>query len=112
MDNFGTESEPSLDITCNVVSVLPREYDQVTKVKEPEDSTTIEMVRHMPVCYYIMNNGCVEEQNSFFERPDEVMKSQLKPLFIKGKVENMAINKILVDGGTTVNLMSRFMLKR
>lgn len=111
-DNFDTDSEPSFDITCNVVSVLPREYDQVIKVEEPEDTTEAEMARRKPVCYYVMNNGCVEEQNAFFERPDEAMKNHLKPLFIRGKVENVGINKILVDGGVKVNLMPHFMLKK
>ena len=71
-----------------------------------------EMAAHKPVCYYVMNNGCVEEQNAFFERPDEAMKSHLKPLFITGKVENVPVNKILVDCGATVNLMPHFMLKK
>lgn len=53
----------------------------------------------MPVFYYVMNNGCDEDQNAFFKRPDEAMKNNLKPLFIKDKVENVAIRKILVDGG-------------
>lgn len=34
-DDFNSDSEPSLYITCNVVSVLPREYDQVMEVEEP-----------------------------------------------------------------------------
>lgn len=66
----------------------------------------------MPVCYYVMNSGCVEEKNSFFERPEEWMKNHLKPLFIIGKVANVGGNKILVDGGAAVNLMSHYMLKR
>lgn len=40
------------------------------------------------------------------------MKNHLKPLFIRGKVENIGINKILVDGGEVVNLMPHFMLKK
>lgn len=40
------------------------------------------------------------------------MKNHLKPLFIRGKVENIGINKVLVDGGAVVNLMPYFMLKR
>lgn len=40
------------------------------------------------------------------------MRNHLKPLFIKGKVENMAINKILVDGGVTVNLILHTILKK
>lgn len=40
------------------------------------------------------------------------MRSHLKPLFIRGKIENTRVNKILVDGGVVVNLMPYFMLKR
>lgn len=72
-DNFDIDSEPMLDITCNVVSMLPREYDQVMKVEEPEDTAEAEMTRHRPMCYYMVNNGCVEEKNAFFEIPDEAM---------------------------------------
>ena len=71
-----------------------------------------EMARHKPLFYYIMNNGVLEEKNSFFERPDQSMKNHLKPLFIRGKVEGVGINNILVDGGEIVNLMPQFMLKR
>lgn len=40
------------------------------------------------------------------------MKIHLKPLFIRGKVEDAGVNKVLVDGGEEVNLMPEFMLKR
>lgn len=111
-DDFDLRSESSLNINCNMVSMLPREYDQVTEVEENEEIGEAEMARHKPVCYYVMNNNWVEEQNTFFERSDERMKNHLKPLFIRGKVEDVGVNKILVDGGVTVNLMSHFMLKR
>lgn len=62
--------------------------------------------------YYVMNNACVEEQNAFFERPDEVMKSHLKPLFITRKVEDVPINKISVDYGTTVNFIPHHMVRK
>ena len=61
IDDSGTYSEPSLDITCNMMSVLLRKYDQVMEVEEPEDAKYVQMARHKPVCYYVMNNGCVEE---------------------------------------------------
>lgn len=70
------------------------------------------MAAHKPVCYYVMNNGCAEEKNVFFERPDEAMKSHLKPIFIIGKIEDVPINKILVDYGATVNLMLHHMLRK
>lgn len=34
------------------------------------------------------------------------MKSHLKPLFIKAKVDNHGVNKVLVDSGALVNLMT------
>lgn len=82
-DNFDTYSEPFVDFTCNVVSVLPREYEQIIEVEELEENINAEMANHRPVCYYVMNNGCV----SFFERPDEAMKIHMKPFFVRGKFE-------------------------
>lgn len=72
----------------------------------------MKMGRHKLVCYYIMNNGYVKEENVFFKRPDESMKNHLKPLFIRGNVGNMGVNKILADGGAAVSLMTHYMLER
>lgn len=107
-NDFDSGSEDNFDIICNVVSVLPREYDYITKVEEPLDYKEEEMVKHKTVCYFVMNNGYIVEKNTFFERPDKGMKSHLKPLFIRAKVENTTINKILNDGGVVVNLMPHF----
>lgn len=70
-DNFDTESEPYFDITCNVVSVFPVEFDQVTEFEEFEEFIEAEMARHIPIYYYVMNNGCIKEKSVFFERPNE-----------------------------------------
>ena len=70
------------------------------------------MAKHRPVCYYLMNNGCVEEQNAFFERPTEAMKNHLKPLFIRAKLGEATINKILVDCGATINIIPQGMLRQ
>ena len=67
IDDFEFGSESSLDIRVNMVSVLPREFDQITEVEDSDDITKMEMAAHKPVCYYVMNNGCVEEQNACFE---------------------------------------------
>lgn len=109
---FNSRSESSLGINCNVVFVLHMEHDQVIEVEETEEANEGEMAKYKPVCYYIMNNGCIEEHNFFFERPDEGIKCHLKPLFIMGKLKNTRVNKILVNGGATVNLMLQFMLRR
>ena len=70
------------------------------------------MAKHKPVYYYVLKNRVVKEQNAFFEIPDQGMKGHLKPLYIRAKVEQVGINKVLVDGGAAVNLMPQFMLKK
>lgn len=102
--NF-SESDLSLDIICNVVSVLLVEYDVPSEVNEVESDFTDEMAIHKPLCYYVMNNGCVKDQHAIFLRPDASMKLQLKPLFIQAKINGVGVNNVLVDGGATVNLL-------
>ncbi|MCI37438.1 hypothetical protein A2U01_0058662, partial [Trifolium medium] len=47
-----------------------------------------------------------------FERPNEGMKNHLKPLFIQAKINDVGVNKVLIDGGAAVNLMPEFMLNK
>jgi len=60
---------------------------------------TVEMVVHKLVCYCVMDNGCVEGVQAMFEKPGYHMKSHLKPLFIQAKINDVRVNKVLVDGG-------------
>jgi hypothetical protein len=106
--NF-SESDPSLDIVCNVVSVLPVEYDVPSEVNEVEIDFTEEMAIHKPLCYYVMNNGCIEDQHAVFEKPD-ISMNDLKPLFIQAKINGVGVNKVLIDGGATVNLIPQSLL--
>ncbi|KAK2388635.1 hypothetical protein QL285_062295 [Trifolium repens] len=107
------DDESDFNVLVNVVSVLPVEYDIPTEVNEvEEDFDALELADHKPVCYYVMENGCVEAQNAVFERPDIGMKNHLKALFIRAKVNNVGVNKILVNGGAVVNIMPHFMLKK
>lgn len=77
--NFDSGSEPELDIIYNMIYMFPLEYDTVTKVIKKEglgeDITT-----HKPLCYYVMNDGSVNEGRAIFERPDMAMQHHLKPL--------------------------------
>lgn len=109
--NF-SDSEPSLDIVFNVVSILPVEYDITSEINEVEDDFTEEMTNHKPLYYYVMNNGCVEKQHAVFEKPDFQMMHHLKPLFIQAKVNGVGVNKVLVDGGATMNLLPQSLLKK
>lgn len=61
-DNFST-SEGDFHILCNIVSVLPVEYNVVTEVTYMEEEYSSEdMTRHKPICYYVMSDGCVDEK--------------------------------------------------
>ena len=46
---------------------------------------------HNLFLFYVMNDGCIKEQNVVFEKLDMGKKSHLKPLFIKVKVNNVAL---------------------
>ncbi|CAJ2642248.1 unnamed protein product [Trifolium pratense] len=101
------------DVMVNVVSILPLEYDVPTEVNElEEDFEALDLADHKPMCYYVMQNGCVEEQKAVFEKPDLGMQNHLKALFIRAKVNDVGVNKVLVDGGAVVNIMPHFMLKK
>jgi len=63
------------------------------------------------MCYFV-NNGSEDNRKAIFEQPDNSMKSHLKPLFIQAKVDEIGVNKALVDGGVVVNLMPQSLLKR
>lgn len=65
-----------------------------------------------PLCYYVMNSGVVEEQQAMFEKPTPWMMYHLKPLFIKAKVDGVAVNKVFINGGAVVNLMPLNLLKK
>lgn len=45
--DFGSERE--LDVICNMISVLPLEYDTITEVTEEEDGLVEEMAIHKPL---------------------------------------------------------------
>jgi len=97
---------------CNVVSVLPVEYDVLSEIDEVESDFTEEMAHYKPLCYYVMNNGCVENQHVVFEKPEFLMAHHLNPLFIQAKINGVGINKVLIDGGATVNLFPQSILTK
>lgn len=61
IDNFTLDRGSSLNINCNIVSILPDEYNHETKVEEPNEVDEIEIMKHKPVCYYVLNKGVVDE---------------------------------------------------
>lgn len=59
-----------------------------------------------------MNNGMVKEQYAIFEKPEQRMMYYLNPFLIRVKVDGMALNKVFVNGGVAVNLMSHSLFKK
>jgi hypothetical protein len=70
-----------------------------------------DMGEYKPMCYSV-NNGFEDNRKAIFEQPDDSMKSHLKPLFIQAKVDEIGVNKVLVDSDAAVNLMPQSLLKR
>ena len=63
IDDFESDGVSSVNMNCNMVSVLPYEYNQETEIEDNEEADAVEMAKHKPVCYYVLNNGTVEEKN-------------------------------------------------
>lgn len=58
------------------------------------------------------NSGTIGEDKAIFERPNYGIQQDLEPLIIWEKVENIGINKVLVDRGATLNIMPHSMLRK
>ncbi|KEH19815.1 hypothetical protein MTR_8g468860 [Medicago truncatula] len=85
--NF-TSSEADFDVIC-ALSILPVEYDVTSEITKDKGDFTEEMTVHKPLCYYVMDNGCVEGEQAMFKKPNHHMKSHLKPMFIQAKINNV-----------------------
>jgi len=83
------------------------EVDDFEEEFDPKD-----MEEYKPMCYFVTDDGFESNRKAIFEQPDDSMKNHLKPLFIQAKVDEIGVNKLLVDGGATVNLMPQSLLKR
>ena len=56
------------------MSVLPNEYGFASEASGDEEETMCEeSAGQKPICYFIMNNGVVEEQQAMFEKPTSDM---------------------------------------
>jgi len=115
-DELGSEYmdlEPNFDVICNVVYILPTEYGMVSEVDDSEEEFDPKnMDEYKPMCYFVTNDGSENNRKAIFDQPHDSMKNHLKPLFIQAKVDEISINKVLVDGGAAVNLMPESLLKK
>ncbi|PNX89827.1 hypothetical protein L195_g045949 [Trifolium pratense] len=94
MDDDLLDEDQDFDFLVNVLSIFPREYDMWSMSEEEDLEESLPVLDIKPVCYYVMDNGCVELQQAIFEKPDE------------------SINKVLIDGGVAVNLMPLSLLSK
>jgi len=85
----------------------------VSEVEESEkDYNPKDMEKFKSMCCYITDYDCGDQEKAIFEKFNGYMKGPLKPLFIQAKVDNIGINKVLVDGDVDVNLMPQSLLKK
>jgi len=49
LDSEFMDSEPDFDVICNVVSILPTEYDMVSEVEDSEEFDPKDMEEYKPM---------------------------------------------------------------
>jgi len=58
IDSDFMDSEPDFDVVCNMVYILPAEYDVVSEVEESEeDYNPKDMEKYKSICCYVTNYG-------------------------------------------------------
>ena len=83
-----------------VASILPAEYGEIQDVKELEGDCYNSIVRDE--CVFLGQDFC---SDGVFELPDEVTKAHLHAFHIKALIEGKLINRVLIDGCATINLL-------
>jgi hypothetical protein len=72
------------------------------------------------VCIIPAEFGMMEEdmaelglgpKDAIFEKPDDSVK-HLKPLYMRGHIDGVPISRMLMDGGSAVNMMPYSLFKR
>jgi hypothetical protein len=81
---FKDRSLPSIGMDINMVFTLPTEFRGAE-----------EDVAQM----------CLGPKEAVFKKPEE-SSQHMKPLYVQGPIDGRPISRMLIDGGTTVNLMS------
>ncbi|RYR22061.1 hypothetical protein Ahy_B03g067347 [Arachis hypogaea] len=54
----------------------------------------------------------IEDEMGYFQRPTEKQKFYLRPLHVTAYMSSIYVNKVLVDGGATISLLSKKMLTK
>jgi hypothetical protein len=109
-------SMPTLTTSVDDMDLL--DDDESLLIKDgssPLTSMNVNMVFMLPAEF----NGAEEEITKLclgpkvvvFEKPEE-SSHHLKPLYVRGHIDGRLISRMLVDGGTVINLMLYSMFKK
>ena len=60
----------------------------------------------------VTKNEGFEAGKMVFEKPSKQMTQHLKPLYIKAHMNGRLVNKVLMDNGAAVNILSYKMLRK
>jgi hypothetical protein len=92
--------------------------DEAPLIKDgspPPTSMDINMVFTPPAEFRGMEEEvtqmCLDPKEVMFEKPEE-SSQHLKPLYIRGHIDRKPVSKMLVDGGTAINLMPYTIIKK
>lgn len=118
--HFGNHFEEAID--CNVILTLPVEFkthkDQVSEVKKElwdiisEKLAAMELKDDTPKGDEPKANTKEVKGKLIFYKPSKNMTQHLKPLYIKVYMEGWAVNRVLINNGTTVNILLISMMRK
>lgn len=93
-------------VNYDIMSVFPAEHDMVSEVSEADEYfIPDEFAEGKPLCYYVMNNGMVEEQKTMFERPSPGMMYHLKPSRVSVGTTTRSMLFMVIKSRANFNLL-------
>jgi len=105
------------DFNVRVISIFHKEFWSLHKDcsmfynSHWEDHYNLDME---PKVMWIQETRCkrMHQDVTYIEPPSEGTKFHLKPLMLQVDIERQMVDKVLVDGWATVNILPRTMFKR
>ncbi|KAJ1430194.1 hypothetical protein SESBI_07980 [Sesbania bispinosa] len=113
-ESFESGFPDDLEAICGIVSILPVEFaKQTLGQQEEEDFEDTEFDYGSGPSKASFVTWVEPKSNSaIFDPPNDFMKNHLKPLFMSGSFNGYFVNRMLVDGGATINLIPKSSLKK
>ena len=85
---------------------LPKEQRRRNNIGDPEEGTRVILLRPKKT-----EDGIGKPVKVVLERPSTRMAQHLKPLYINAHFDGLPIDRVLVNGGSTINVMPQIMLR-